>query len=185
MMASFINDKKFISNMIRLASPIVVQELVRSSLGLVDIMMIGQLGEGPVAAVGIANQYFFLARLFFFGIASGTAIFAAQYWGQKDIPRIQVILGLCLSMSVSGALLFSLAAILAPDWVLGIFTTDLEVIALGSKYLRIVSFSYAATAVTTSYSSVLRSTENVKLPMLVSILALGLNTFLKFWINIW
>jgi len=180
MIASLFRDKKFISTLIRLASPIVVQELIRSSLGLVDVMMLGQLGDSTVAAVGIANQVFFLASLLFFGVTSGTAIFAAQYWGQKDISRIQAILGLCLSMSVSGALIISLVAILAPEWVLSIFTTDPEVIALGSKYLRVVSFSYAATAITSSYSAVLRSTENVKLPMLVSILSLGLNTFLNY-----
>ena len=87
--------------MLKLASPIVLQHLIFSSLGLVDVMMIGQLGETAVAAVGIANQIFFLASLLFFGITSGMAIFTAQYWGTKDVNRIQNTLGLCLLMSLS------------------------------------------------------------------------------------
>ena len=166
--------------MLRLASPIILQQLIISSLGLVDVMMIGQLGETAVAAVGIANQIFFLVVLLFFGITSGTAIFTAQYWGQKDINRIQNILGLCLLMSLTGAFIFSIIAILVPDRVIGIYTTDPDVIILGSQYLQIVAISYAATAITTSFTVVLRSTEVVKLPMLVSVLALSLNTLLNF-----
>ena len=52
-------------------------------------MMIGQLGETEVAAVGIANLIFFLVTLLFFGITSGTVIFSTQYWRTKDINRIQ------------------------------------------------------------------------------------------------
>jgi len=102
MLANLLKDKKFLSTMLRLASPIIIQNLIFSSLGLVDGLMIGQLGEDAVAAVGIANQVFFLVSLLFFGITSGTAIFTAQYWGQKDIKRIQSVMGLSLLMSVAG-----------------------------------------------------------------------------------
>jgi putative MATE family efflux protein len=180
LMSYLFNDKKFFSIMLKLASPIVLQHLIFSSLGLVDVIMIGQLGETAVAAVGIANQIFFLASLLFFGITSGMAIFTAQYWGTKDVNRIQNTLGLCLLMSLSGAFIFSIVAILFPDRVIGIYTTDPEVIKLGSHYLQIVAISYAATAITNSFSVVLRSTEVVKLPMLVSVLALSLNTLLNF-----
>jgi len=180
MLANLLKDKNFLSTMLRLASPIIIQNLIFSSLGLVDGLMIGQLGEDAVAAVGIANQVFFLVSLLFFGITSGTAIFTAQYWGQKDIKRIQSVMGLSLLMSVAGSLIFSLVAILIPVKVLSLYTTDPEVITQGSRYLQIVAFSYVLTAITNSYSAVMRSTENVKLPMLISLLALSFNTVLNF-----
>lgn len=166
--------------MFRLASPIMLQNLIFSSLGLVDGLMIGQLGEGAVAAVGVANQIFFLVNLLLFGVTSGTAIFIAQYWGQKDIKRIQSVLGLSLTMSTAGSLVFSLAGILIPYKVLGIYSTDPQVLLMGGPYLQIVAFSYVLTAITNSYSTALRSTEHVKLPMLISLLALSLNTTLNY-----
>ena len=180
LIADLFQDKKFLSTMIRLASPIMLQNLVFSSLGLVDGLMIGQLGEEAVAAVGVANQVFFLVTLLLFGITSGTAIFTAQYWGQKDISRIQGVLGLSLLMSLIGAALFSLIAILIPSRVMGIYSTDQNVLMLGAPYLKIVALSYIFTAVTNSFSAALRSTENVRLPMLISLLALSLNTFLNY-----
>lgn len=173
-------DKDFFPTLYRLASPIVVQHFIIFSLGLVDILMIGQLGEAAVAAVGIADQIFFLVILLLFGISSGAAIFTAQYWGKKDVARIKSVLGLTLLMGVSGALIFSGVSVAAPRWVIGVYSKDPAVVQLGSAYLQIVGLTYGVTAVTVSYSAVLRSVENVKLPMFASIVALSLNTVLNY-----
>ncbi|MCD6425858.1 MAG: MATE family efflux transporter [Anaerolineales bacterium] len=173
-------NKKFLNTMLKLAAPIMLQNLIFSSLNLVDGVMIGQLGESAVAAVGIANQIFFLVSLLFFGVGSGSAIFAAQYWGRKDTERIQSVLGLSLLMSISGAVLFSLVAILLPVQVISIYSKDPAVISQGSVYLQIVAFSYVVTAITNSFAFVLRSTENVKLPLLTSLVALSLNTLMNY-----
>lgn len=173
-------DKKFLTTMFKLAAPIMLQNLVFASLNLVDGVMIGQLGESAVAAVGVANQVFFLVNLLLFGIGSGSAIFAAQFWGRKDIQRIKSVLGLNLLMSISGALVFSVVAILFPVQVISIYSKDPAVISQGSVYLQIVAFSYGVTAITSSYAFILRSTENVKLPLLTSIVALSLNTLMNY-----
>ena len=173
-------DKKFLNTMLKLAAPIMLQNLIFASLNMVDGVMIGQLGESAVAAVGIANQIFFLVSLLFFGIGSGSAIFAAQYWGRKDTERIQSVLGLSLLMSISGAVIFSLVAILFPVQVISIYSKDPAVISQGSVYLQIVAFSYVITAISNSFAFVLRSTENVKLPLITSLVALSLNTFMNY-----
>ena len=162
--------------MLTLATPIIIQNLITFSLGAVDMLMIGQLGDAPVAAVGLADQIFFLMILMMFGIASGAAIFTAQYWGKKDIQGIHNVLSLGLAIAAMGSMLFMILAIIIPETVLSIYTNDPEVIALGSEYLRIVGWSYIATAVTVTYTFILRSTENVKLPMIIGGIALALNT---------
>lgn len=179
-MSLIFKDKNFLNQMLRLASPIMLQQFIFSSLGMVDTMMIGQLGDASVAAVGIANQIWFLVNLLYFGITSGSAIFTAQYWGQKDIPRIQQVLGLSLVMSLAGGGIITLIAITFPEAVIRIYSTDPEVIALGSEYLRIIAFSYLVSAATYSFYVILRSIENVKLPMMVSLFALSLNTILNY-----
>ncbi len=166
--------------MLRLASPIILQQLIFSSLGMIDTVMIGHLGDASVAAVGVANQVFFLATLLYFGITSGAAIFTAQYWGRKDIPRIQQILGLSLVISLVGGAVFTLVAIGYPQAVLQIYSADPEVISLGGEYLQITALSYIFTAITYSFSVILRSINNVKLPMMTSLFALSLNSLLNF-----
>ncbi len=174
------NDKKFFKSMLRLAIPIILQNLILSSLNLVDNIMIGRLGEGAIASVGLANQYFFLLNLLLFGISSGSSIFTAQYWGNRDLPNIKRVLGICLISGIFAAFIFTLGALFIPTQILSLFSKDIDVVNLGSEYLRVIAFSYIITSISFSYSFTLRSTGQVKIPMLVSTVALGVNTVLNY-----
>lgn len=174
------NDKTFYRTMFKLAIPITLQNLILSSLNLVDTIMIGKLGERAIASVGLANQYFFLLNLLLFGISSGASIFTAQYWGNRDIKNIRRVLGICLITGCIASFLFTIGGLLFPNQILSIFSKDMDVVLLGSKYLRIIVFSYVITAISFAYSFVLRSTGEVKTPMVVSIIALGTNTVFNY-----
>ena len=84
-------DKSFIKKVIILALPIVIQNFISSSLNIIDTMMIGKLGESEIAAVGIANQYFFMLNILMMGLFSGIGIFISQYFGKKDEKNIKKI----------------------------------------------------------------------------------------------
>jgi len=177
---SFIRDKVFLRAMLGLAIPVAFQQLITAGLNMVDVLMVGQLGEASIAALGLANQVFFLLILFLFGITSGMAIFTAQYWGQGDVESIRRVLGLCLMVALTVGLLYTLGALLIPETILGFYTEDPEVIALGASYLRIVGLSYIFMAITTSYFAVLRSITWVKVTVFVSVIALALKTVLSY-----
>jgi len=177
---SFLRDKTFMRSMLSLAIPVGIQQFITASLNMVDVIMVGQLGEASIAALGLANQVFFLLILFLFGVTSGMAIFTAQFWGKRDEERIRTVLGICLTVAVSVGALFTLAATLIPETVLSFYTEDPEVIALGSSYLRIVGFSYIFMAITTSYFAVLRSITLVKMTVVVSVIAIVLKTILGY-----
>ncbi len=149
-------------------------------MNIIDVAMIGLLGDTSVAAVGLSNQAFFIMTLVMFGISSGTAIFSAQYWGQRDVASIRRVLGLCLGMAAVAALIFTGVGVLVPGSFLGVFTKDQAVIGLGSQYMRIVGFSYLITSITYSYSAVLHSTEEVRLPMIISSAAILFKTILSY-----
>ncbi len=177
---SFFRDREFFRDMMAIALPVAFQQLVTASLSMIDVLMVGQLGESAIAAVGLANQVFFLLILFVFGVTSGMAIFTAQYWGKGDIPSIRHVLGISLAVSTVVGLAFSLVAVLIPELVLGFYSADPEVIRIGADYLRIVGFSYPLIAITTSYISVLRSITLVKLVAFISVAALAMKTGLGY-----
>lgn len=174
------NDKNFFKTMFKLSLPIIGQNLILSSLNLVDNIIIGGLNATAIAAVGLANQYFFLLNLVLFGISSGSSIFIAQFWGNRDIKNIKRVLGLSLLTGTIAAFIFTVLGLIFPKQILGLFSKDADVISMGSDYLLIIVFSYMLTAVTFAYSFALRSTRQVKIPMYVSAVALGINTFLNY-----
>src|SRR5215211_6989539 len=180
MSLSFLRDRAFIISMLVLALPVAFQQLITASLNMIDVLMVGQLGETSVAALGLANQIFFLLILFLFGVTSGMSIFTAQYWGKRDVENIRKVLGLCLAIAIFVATAFTLAATLIPHTLMSFYTEDQDVIRLGSDYLRIVGLSYIMMAITVSYISVLRSITWVKITVVVAVLALGLKTLLAY-----
>ncbi len=173
-------DRTFYRTLFQIALPIILQNFMSASLNLVDVAMLGQMGETTVAAAGLANQISFLLTFVLFGISSGAAVFTAQLWGKRDVAAIRKVLGVCLSMGMAGGLVFTIIALGFPEAALSIYSSDPAVILAGSHYLRIVGFSYILTAITFSFASVVRTTGNVRLPMAVSIFSLALKTLLNF-----
>lgn len=180
MVKDLFGDKDFFKRLVSIAIPISIQNLISSSLNMVDTVMIGKLGETSIASVGIANQLFFFFALLMFGLNSGSAIFISQYWGKRDITNIRRILGFSVISGTLVSLIFTLVALVFPNTILGLFTNDSAVIELGRQYLLIVCFSYTITSITFSYSFASRSIGNAKLPMIVSGLSLGINTILNY-----
>ena len=99
---SFFRDKDFFRAMLAIAVPVAFQQLISASLNMVDVLMVGQLGESSIAALGLANQLFFLLILFLFGVTSGMAIFTAQFWGKGDVESIRHVMGISGRLTVGG-----------------------------------------------------------------------------------
>ncbi|MEG2353200.1 MAG: MATE family efflux transporter [Clostridium sp.] len=174
------NDKRFYRKLLFLSVPIVMQNLITSSLNMLDTMMIGSLGEVELAAVGIANQYYFLFSLIIMGISSGASVFISQLWGKKDKVNIKKTLGIGVMSGILISLVFTFVAVAMPEKIIGIFNTDANVIKIGSEYLVIASISYIFTSITFNYAAASRSVEDTIVPMLGSFVALCLNGILNY-----
>ncbi len=177
---SFKKHKEFIPKLIAIASPIILQNFLTSTLNFLDVFMVGQLGESEVAAVGIGNQIYFLFLMFIFSIATGTAVFTAQYWGKKDIKNIHSNLGIGITFALISSGIFTLVIFLFPNALIRSFSNDPAVISLGMQYIKIVAFSLIMTSMSIVFSTILRSTENVRFPMVASFIGLITNTFLNY-----
>ncbi|MBC8590932.1 MATE family efflux transporter [Wansuia hejianensis] len=182
-MKKIFKDKEFFLAIIALVIPITLQNLISSSLNMVDNLMIGKLGESAIAAVGLVNQYFFIFMLCLSGINAGAGIFMSQFWGKKDIKNIRKMLGLDLVLSIVISIIFSAFAFLAPEGIMKIFTKDTMVVALGKEYITIIAITFLITSITQAYSTALRCIGIAKPPMFGSLIGVLTNAFLN-WIFI-
>jgi len=170
----------FYQKLLRIAFPIAAQEFVIMSLNMVDVIMIGQKGEVSVASVALANQITFILIILMFGIGSSASVFTAQYWGKRDIASIRKILGISLLIAVASAAVVFFLSYHFPANIIGLYTNDPRVIGLGGSYLKIACLGFIPLAITSTFSASLRSTEHVRLPMVTSIVAFSLKTFLNY-----
>lgn len=172
-----LRDKEFWSLILTLAVPIALQNLLSSSLAIVDNLMIGRLGDIAVGAIGVSAQIAQLVNISLFGITSGGTIFAAQYWGKKDPDGIRRTYGLVICCCAAVSLLAAALISTFPEVVLGFYTNSEAIIREGAKYLSIAAFSYVGIAVNLGFCTILRSTEQVKLPVVSNLISVFTNIF--------
>lgn len=174
------DNKQFYSSLVNIAIPIAVQSIITSSLNLIDNVMIGQLGEAELSAVGMSNQLYFVQCMLLFGFTSGAGAFIAQFWGQRDLKNIHKVLGFSLLFCIVPSLIFFLVCFIFPQKMIHIFSNDINVLKYGKEYLKIVSFAFLFISITIPHIVVLRITEQTKLPMIISSIAFIANTVLNY-----
>jgi len=166
-----------------LALPVMLQNLITHSMGLLDTFMVGMLGELPLAAVTLANIPCFVITFVIFGIQSGSSILISQNWGKKDMAAINRVMGVALYCAGAVTALYALICFLFPVQFISLFGNDPDVIALGAEYLHWIGFSYFADFFVLIYVAAHRSTENPKLGLWILGISVVSNTFLN-WVLI-
>lgn len=175
--------KKFLKMVFAIAVPVALQNLLTTTGSMVDTIMIGSVGETSVGAVGLCAQFSSLMFSCYWGIVCGGVLFFSQYWGAKDEDGLKRSYGMMLTTLLTIALVFGLAAVLFPRQVMSVYTDKTVIQDIGVKYLRIVGFAYPIQVYSVAISTLLRSTEEVKIPLAASIASVLTNMFLN-WVLI-
>jgi putative MATE family efflux protein len=162
----------------RVALPIALQSFIASSLQLVDSLMVGSLGEAELAAVGVSLQIYFAYWMVVFGFSSGCSTFMTQFWGAGDVTQIRKTVGFNITVCMAGALLFFIPATFFPEAVLGIFTNIPETIAMGKDFVVLIAPCFLLSAYSVPMQIALRTTQQTKIPLYISIVTFSSNTLL-------
>lgn len=171
--------KKLSKQFIKIAIPIAAQNLLISLVSASDALMLGGLNQSSLSAVSLATQVTFVISLFYMALTIGTTILSAQYWGNGQKDKVEDILSVVLRYSCLISMGFWVAALVFPRWLMRIFTNDMELIALGVPYLRIVSWSYLCMGITQIYLCTMKNTERTLRSTIYSTAALLINLVLN------
>ncbi len=183
-MFAFMKQKPgFYKQVVLLAAPIVLQNLITSTLGMADTFMVGMLGEVPMAAVTLANIPLFALQMFIFGVQSGASVLVSQYWGKQEMKSINRVLGVALWVVLTVSALFAGVLLVCPTEFLSLFGNEPEVIRLAAQYGSIAGLSYVCNAFTMMYVAAYRSMERPQLGLYILVGSMLVNTFLN-WVFI-
>lgn len=169
-------DKQLTRSLIAISVPIAMQNLITYCTSMMDTVMLGQLGEVQLSGATVANQFTNIFMGLTFGIASGTNVLLAQYWGKKDVRSIRSILAVMYWTTLALAAVFFCSARFFPQEIMRIFTPDQEVIAQGAQYLEIVCWSYWGMGLSNVMLMSLRSVGTVRISLVVYLSSLFINT---------
>lgn len=172
----------FYRNVWALAMPIVLQNMITTSLGFVDTFMVGLVGSNELSAVTAANSLVFLVQIITFGLMSGLAILVSQYWGKGDLDAINRATGVALYMAAGVSLVVAGLFFCFPGLFMSLVTDNAILIDIATPYLEVVGLSVFFNTMSSVYIGMQRSTENPRLGMMIFGCSMLLNTILNYFL---
>lgn len=176
------SKKRQILDALKLGWPISLQNTLVTLLSMIDVVMVSHLGDTAIAAVGLGNRVLFVVMVIIFGLSWGVGILSAQYFGAQQSEKIRRTM--VIGFVIANLALLPIVVVnhfLAAE-IMAFGTVDPKVIALGQDYLLITVPSLLFVAVIQILENALRSVNQVKLPLLFSMIAIVINIILNIWL---
>ncbi|MCQ2580333.1 MAG: MATE family efflux transporter [Treponemataceae bacterium] len=183
-MKLFQKDSDFYKQVFKLALPIALQSLITIGVNMLDTIMVGKLGEDSLSATSLANSFISIYQIFCMGLGMGASVLVSRYWGMKNSNdahkeqasnALKQTVCLMLRLTVLLASVFALVTLILPQTLMKMYTTEENIISLGSVYFRwsVITYFFLGTSLVSTI--VLRSVGQVKFPLYVSIGAFFVN----------
>lgn len=161
-------NKAFRKKLLSLVLPIAFQQFLLNLVSASDAFMLGAIGQSELSAVSLAGQVQFVLSLFLAAMTIGTNIFAAQYWGRKDVQSAEKVFAIAMGVTVPVSALFTLCTALFPSFIMRVFTADRVLICAGANYLRLASGSYLFCGISQIYLCVMKNIAHAKMSTVIS-----------------
>lgn len=187
-MKKFIGDKKFYKMLFIVVIPLVLQQIITQFVGLLDNLMIGQVGTSEMTGVSLANQLLFIVNLGIFGSLSGISIFATQLYGAKNVKGYQETFRFKWIVAIIIFIITTIVFIFFSENLLNFFinnedTSDanpIVVIKSAKLYLYIMIFGNLPFFIKEIYATSLREMKETFVPMISGIIAIFVNLIFNY-----
>ena len=128
-------NRSFWINILGVALPIAMQNLITMATSMMDSIMLGRADDTGVllSAATLANQPFFILSLVTFGLGGAASVLCAQYWGRGELSPVRALFSIILKVALVVGALFGAAVLLFPELILSLYTPRAELIEAGAS----------------------------------------------------
>lgn len=179
----FVKDRQFYKTALMLALPIVLQNMITIGVNIMDTVMLGSYGEIQLSGSSLANEFINIFHILCMGMGCGAAVLTAQFWGKKDLRSLKYSVTIMMRICLTLAVLFTVVTVVAPSFIMSIFTDDPAVIEKGRIYFLWSAPTYLLMGISLTLTLILRSVRKVMVPLWTSIICFFVNIFFN-WVFI-
>ncbi len=177
------DDKTFYLTLFKLAVPLALQNLISFGVGLADNFMVSSLGDFALSGVFLANQVQAILQMLTMGLSAALIVLGAQYLGKNDVKNAKSIVSIAMRAGVCISITATVAVLLFPRQILGLFANQQQVIETGMQYIGVICFSYLFFCVNNVLLAAMRCVKNTNIGLISSSTGFFLNIFLN-WVLI-
>ena len=165
--------------LIKFSVPLLIGNLAQQLYNTVDSIVVGRyIGDTALAAVGTAGPILNLLLVLFMGISTGASILSAQYFGAKDRPTLNKVVGSAITLTLAAGLLMTVVGYLASPALIAMVKPPESVATGAVTYLQIIFLGILGGALYNILSGVLRGLGDSVFPLFFLIIASLLNIVL-------
>lgn len=168
----FLPDPAYIRRAFLLGFPASIEQSARA-LGLTVLtFLITSFGTRTVASYGVGSTILQVVMIPAMGLSMAVAALAGQNIGAGNVERAARIGRLGTAMGFGILTAFGVVAFLLAPWLVAFFVpTDPDVIAGGTRYLRIMALSWGFLGAQFSMTGVLRASGNMVMTMMLTLVS--------------
>jgi len=167
--------KPLSSDVLCIAWPVLVELLLGSLFGMIDMMMLGRisntaLAASSIAAVGITNQPLFIGISLVQALNVGGTAMVSRYLGAGQNEKIEsTVKHVILLTFLMLAIPLSISGIIFTDSIMNFMGSKADTLQAGRTYFRIIMVGFLFQSLNLSISAALRGVGETKIPMGINI----------------
>lgn len=161
-------------SLIQLAWPLLVENILRTSLMSIDTLMLSHYSSEAVAAMSVATQFAFVIQLLYTMVSIGSSVLITQHLGAGQRAKAGLYGVGSLTLIAVVALALSAVVAVGGTFAVGAYHLDPPVARYATQFITLYGGLSVFMAVNIAQASILRSWGHVRDPMVVNTLCLAL-----------
>lgn len=174
--------KLFRKDILKLALPILTEQVFVMSMGMVNTMMAGHIGKEAVSAIGMVDSLNYIFIAFFSSLAVGGTVVVAQYVGQGNIKKANGAMKQALYVGFLLSIIVTIVTWTFRGPILNLLfgSAEKSVINNAYTYLGITLLTYPLISIDLIANGILRGAGDTKTPMSITIFMNVINVILSY-----
>src|SRR3989337_1713745 len=164
-----IDEANLFRSVLRLAWPVVIQQVSFSMVQLVDTALVGHLGENALAGVRLAGQIFWFSQAGMVAVAIGSTAVMARNVGAGQPELASRTLRNAFLMAVLGGLAIGIAIWFFGEWGLGMLGAEEGAKHQGTVYLKATAVGMPLWSLVYAGSASLQGAGDARTPMVIGV----------------
>lgn len=163
----------------KIIGPLIIEQALMLSVGMIDILMVSFAGENAVSGVSLVDAINTLLIFLLTALATGGAIIAGQFIGRKNVEQSNLVGKQLLIVTFWFSIILMAICLIFNNQLLSLLFGDVnpEVMGNARSYFYITAISFPFIALYSSSAALFRAMGNTKVPMLNSLIMNVINIF--------
>lgn len=167
-------------DVLQLAWPAVVEQLLVQVFSMVDMIMVGTVGPAAIAAIGLTNQPIFLAMAAFMALNVGTTALVARFIGAGEISEANTAARQSLIIITLLGIVATAVLYFAAEPIVLFMGAEPDAVGYAVDYLRTISFGFIPQTIGMCVTAMLRGAGDTRTPMRYNLISNGINVIGNF-----